>query len=52
MTVLIVKLAGFFAHAAPAYPQQLLDNIPQPFEAACRNKGMTYYLRILRKSYI
>ena len=36
------KLAGFITHAAPAYPQQKLDTMSQPFKDVCAEKGMEY----------
>ena len=36
------KLAGFITHAGPAYPQQQLNIMSQPFKDACEEKGMEY----------
>ena len=35
-----LKLAGFITHAAPAYPQQTIDQMAQPFIEACKEKEM------------
>jgi len=36
------KLAGFITHAGPAYPQQQLNLMSQPFKDACEAKAMEY----------
>ena len=35
-------LAGFITHAAPAYPEQQLALMSQPFKDACKAKGIEY----------
>jgi len=37
-----IKLAGFITHAAPAYPQQTLEQMIQPFVEVCEDKEMEY----------
>ena len=37
-----IKLAGFITHAAPAYPQQTLEQMAQPFMEVCKDKGIEY----------
>lgn len=37
-----MKLAGFITHAAPVYPQQTIEQMTQPFEDVCKDKGMAY----------
>ena len=37
-----LKLAGFITHAGPAYPQQELSQMTQPFSEACGKKGIGY----------
>ena len=37
-----LRLAGFITHAAPAYPQQTLDQMTQPFAEVCHEKNMKY----------
>jgi len=37
-----LKLACFITHSAPAYPQQTLEQMTQPFVASCKDKNMDY----------
>lgn len=37
-----LKLAGFITHAAPAYPQQTIDQMTQPLIEVCKVKEMEY----------
>lgn len=37
-----LTLAGFITHAAPAYPQQDIDEMCRPFVDACKDKEMAY----------
>ena len=37
-----MKLAGFITHAAPAYPQQTIEQMTQPFVEICEEKEMEY----------
>jgi len=36
------KMAGFITHFAPAYPDQSMEGFTEPFQAACKEKGIEY----------
>ena len=36
------RIACFITHAAPAYPQQDIDNFTEPIKAVCRKNNMNY----------